>query len=48
MAENFNIWDFTLSDEDMAQILALDTGRPIADLNDPELARKLLQLKVHD
>ena len=29
MAENFSIWDFALTDEDMAAIAALDTGKSL-------------------
>ena len=29
--ENFNVWDFTLSDDDMRQITLLDTGRTEAE-----------------
>ena len=29
--ENFNMWDFTLSDDDMRQITLLDTGRTEAE-----------------
>jgi diketogulonate reductase-like aldo/keto reductase len=29
MAENLNVFDFTLDDQDMARITAFDTGRSI-------------------
>ena len=37
MAENFDIFDFDLSDEEMSQIAALDTGESqFFDHRDPE------------
>ena len=47
--QNFDIWDFALSGEDMAQIAALDVGRSqIVDHNDPAFIRMLHGLKVHE
>lgn len=49
MEENFNIWDFTLSDEDMAAIAGLDLGRSeIIDHSVAETARFLNGWKIHD
>ena len=49
MEENFNIWDFTLSDEDMAAIAGLDLGRSeIIDHSVAETARFLNRWKIHD
>ena len=49
MAENFSIWDFALSDEDMAAIAALDLGRSeIIDHGSAETARFLNGWKIHD
>lgn len=49
MEENFNIWDFTLSDEDMAAIAKLDLGRSeIIDHSAAETARFLNGWKIHD
>lgn len=43
MAENFAIEDFSLSEEEMRQIRALDTAHPLlADFTDPEFVRFLL------
>ena len=45
--ENFQVFDFTLSPEDMAQIQALDTGRSeIVDHFDPQWIRMLHQHTV--
>ena len=49
MAENFSIWDFVLTDEDMAAIAALDLGRSeIIDHGSAETARFLNGWKIHD
>ena len=49
MEENFNIWDFTLSNEDMAAIAKLDLGRSeIIDHSAAETARFLNGWKIHD
>lgn len=47
--ENFNVWDFTLTDEDMARIAQLDMGHTEAE--DPtalETAIGANQWKIHD
>lgn len=42
IAENFNCLDFRLAEEDMRQLAACDTGRPvIGDFDDPEFIRDL-------
>lgn len=49
MAQNFDIWNFTLSAEDMAEIAKLDIGHSeIVDHNNPDFVKMLHQLKVHD
>ena len=49
MEENFNIWDFTLSDEDMAAIAGLDLGRSeIIDHSAAATAQFLNGWKIHD
>ena len=49
MEENFNIWDFTLSEEDMAAITALDLGHSeIIDHGAAETAKFLNGWKIHD
>lgn len=49
MEENFNIWDFSLSDEDMAAITALDLGHSeIIDHSTAETAKFLNGWKIHD
>ena len=48
MAENLNIWDFSLSEEDMAEIAKRDLGHSdIVDHNDPGYIKTLHKLKVH-
>lgn len=48
MAENLNIWDFSLSEEDMAEIAKMDIGHSdIVDHNDPGYIKTLHKLKVH-
>ncbi|MCP1661321.1 aldo/keto reductase [Neisseria perflava] len=42
MAENFAVFDFALNEDEMQQIKALDTGKPlIADLQDPTFVEML-------
>lgn len=49
MEQNINIWDFTLSGEDMAEIAKLDIGRSeIVDHSDPKFVQMLHNLKIHD
>jgi diketogulonate reductase-like aldo/keto reductase len=47
MAENFNIFDFKLSDEDMATIATLDTNKSLFfDHRDPEKVKWLSTRKL--
>ena len=47
--ENFNIFDFTLSDEEMVAIAALETGKsPIYDDMDLEMTKYLGLLTIHE
>jgi 2,5-diketo-D-gluconate reductase A len=47
MEENFNIWDFMLSDEDMKKIAAMDTGHSeIVNHFDPAFVKMLHQMHV--
>ncbi len=49
MEQNINIWDFTLSGEDMAEIAKLDIGRSeIVDHSDPKFVQMLHSRKIHD
>lgn len=49
MEQNMAVWDFALSDGDMAEIAALDMGRSeIVDHADPAFVKMLHVLKVHD
>ena len=49
MEQNMNIWDFQLSDEDMAEIAKLDIGHSeIVDHSDPAFVKMLHSLKVHE
>ena len=48
MEQNLDIWDFQLSDADMAQIAKLDIGRSeIVDHSDPKFVQMLHQMKLH-
>lgn len=48
MEQNLNIWDFTLTGDEMARIGALDMGHSkIVDHNDPRFIKMLHDLKVH-
>lgn len=47
--ENFNIWDFELSKEEMEQIATLDVGKSqIVDHDSPDFIRMLHSFKIHD
>lgn len=47
--QNIDVFDFTLSDDDMKEISALDLGRSeIVDHSDPAFVKMLHSLKVHD
>lgn len=49
MEQNMNIWDFKLSDEDIAEIAALDLGHSeIVNHDDPGFVKMLHSMKVHD
>lgn len=43
MQQNFNIFDFELTKEDMEKIKELETGEPIADINSPAFIEMLSQ-----
>lgn len=47
--QNMDIWDFALSDSDMAEIAKLDIGHSeIVDHSDPNFVKMLHGLKVHE
>jgi 2,5-diketo-D-gluconate reductase A len=46
MEENFNVFDFELSDEDMEKIKELETGEPIAYIDTPEFVESISQFGV--
>ena len=49
MEQNMNIWDFTLSDEDMAEIAKLDIGHSeIVDHSSPAFVKMLHGMKLHN
>ncbi len=49
MEQNLAIWDFQLSDADMAEIAELDIGRSeIVDHSDPRFVQMLHQRNIHD
>ena len=49
MEQNLDIWDFTLSDEDMTKIAAMDIGHSeIVDHSDPKFVQMLHRMKIHE
>lgn len=48
--ENFNIWDFSLTDEEMQQVASLDMGYAGTTVKhfDPDFVRMCCQRKIHD
>ena len=49
MEQNMNIWDFNLTDEDMAEIAKLDLGHSeIVNHDDPGFIKMLHTMKIHD
>ena len=49
MEQNFDIWDFKLSGEDIAEIAKLDIGHSeIVDHSDPKFVQMLHQMKIHE
>lgn len=49
MQQNTDVWDFSLSDADMAEIAKLDTGHSeIVDHSSPEFVKMLHNLKIHE
>lgn len=49
LEQNLAIWDFQLSDEDMAEIAKLDIGHSeIVDHSDPAFVKMLHSMKIHD
>ena len=48
MEENFDIWDFALTDDEMAAIAKMDLGcSEIVDHGDPAFVRTLHGVKIH-
>lgn len=49
MEQNMNIWDFALSDADMAEIAKLDIGHSeIVNHYDPKFVKMLHSMKIHE
>ena len=49
MEQNMAIWDFALSDGDMAEIAKLDIGRSeIVNHSAPKFVQMLYQMKIHE
>ena len=47
MAQNMAIWDFTMSEEDMKAVDALDLGHSeIIDHSDPNIVKYILSAKI--
>ena len=49
MEQNIDIWDFTLSEEDMAEISKLDIGHSdIVNHFDPNFVKMVHGIKIHE
>lgn len=49
IVENFNVWNFTLSDEDMAAIATMDIGKgEIIDHFTADTAKRLNGFNIHE
>lgn len=49
MEQNIDIWDFSLSDEDMKEIAKLDLGKSeIVDHSDPAFVKMVSGMKIHN
>lgn len=49
MEQNMDIWDFALSDADMAEVASLDIGRSeIVNHYDPKFVKMLHSMKIHE
>ena len=49
MEQNIDIWNFSLTEEEMIEISALDMGHSeIVDHDNPAFINMLLNLKIHD
>ncbi|MEE5994112.1 MAG: aldo/keto reductase [Oscillospiraceae bacterium] len=49
MAQNLDIWDFTLTDEEMATVSAKDIGHSeIINHFDPAVVKMILGMKIHE
>lgn len=49
MEQNMNIWDFSLSEEDLAEIAKLDLGHSeIVNHDDPTFIKMLHGMNIHE
>ena len=49
MAQNIDVFDFTLTDDEMARIAGLDTGESLFfDHRDPGMTKTLGGVRIHD
>jgi len=48
IVENYHVWDFRLSEENMTAISSLDTGKSFLDSRDVAIVEKLNGIKIHD
>lgn len=48
IAGNIDIFDFALTDAEMEQIRAMDTGKGTHDPEDPETGKRLQSFRIHD
>ena len=48
IAGNIDIFDFALTDKEMDQIRAMDTGKGTHDPENPETGKRLQSFRIHD
>ena len=49
MAENIDVFDFALTDDEMARIAAMDSGASLFfDHRDPAMVGRLSAVRIHD
>lgn len=48
IVENYDVWNFQLSEEDMAAIQSLDTGKPFIDHKSVSTVKRLNGIKIHE
>jgi len=48
IVENYDVWNFQLSEEDMAAIQSLDTGKPFIDHKSVSIVKRMNDIKIHE